>query len=480
MLPNTKFKELVFMVVIVYELQYLLIAKMKIPSSPPDFAKVLDELSASDLDKARRLITSFKATDSKGRYLHWDKLQHHEPPKGLTSAEWWTGIKFARIKTYKQISLLDKSNSQFVFSTPDFILENLHWLDKNATGNISGDIGVANPQMRNTYIIRSLINESIDSSQLEGAITTRKVAKEMLLTGRKPHDKSEQMIFNNYLTMQFIRENKNEKLTPAFILELHKILTDKTLENLTDAGAYRSTGDDIQIVDARDNTELHTPPNANELPKRMELLCRFANNESSKYFIHPILRAILLHFMLGYDHPFVDGNGRTARALFYWSALNSGYWLMEFISISHIIKQAPAQYGKAFLHTETDDNDTTYFIIHQINVIKKAIKALQEYIEKKAQEIKSAEKMLESTHRLRGDLNFRQKTLLRHALKHPGHVYKINEHQHTHDIAYDTARTDLLFMSDKLNFLIKHKKGRVFIFESPHDLQRKIEDTKGF
>jgi Fic family protein len=73
--------------------------------------------------------------------------------------------------------------------------------------------------------------------------------------------------------------------------------------------------------------------------------------------------------MLGYDHPFLDGNGRTARALFYWAAANNGYWLMEFISISQIIKQSPAQYGKSFLYSEYDENDVTYFIVHQLSVI---------------------------------------------------------------------------------------------------------------
>lgn len=52
-----------------------------------------------------------------------------------------------------------------------------------------------------------------------------------------------------------------------------------------------------------------------------------------------------LHFMLGYEHPFVDGNGRVARAMFDWAMLRNGYWLFEFISVSRIIRQAPAKYA---------------------------------------------------------------------------------------------------------------------------------------
>jgi Fic family protein len=60
-------------------------------------------------------------------------------------------------------------------------------------------------------------------------------------------------------------------------------------------------------------------------------------------FIHPVVRAIILHFMIGCGHLFVDGNGRTARALFYWSVLHQKYRLMEFISISCIGR------GKAYV-----------------------------------------------------------------------------------------------------------------------------------
>ena len=92
--------------------------------------------------------------------------------------------------------------------------------------------------------------------------------------------------------------------------------------------------------------------------------------------MHPAIRAIILHFWLAYDHPFIDGNGRTARALFYWLMLRHGYWLFEFISISEIILKAPVQYGEAFLYTETDQNDLTYFIIHQTEVIRKSMQSL--------------------------------------------------------------------------------------------------------
>jgi len=207
------------------------------------------------------------------------------------------------------------------------------------------------------------------------------------------------------------------------------------------------------------------------------MICEFANNSAESEFIHPVIKAITLHFMIGYDHPFVDGNGRTARALFYWAMARHGYWLMEFVSISSIIKHAPAKYGKAYLHTETDENDLTYFLIHQIEVIKEGITSLHEYLGRKAEELEDAEKLLDHS-KAKGKLNHRQLSLLKHALKHPDTIYKIQEHQSSHAISYQTARTDLLKMSDELNLLRKRKYGNSFVFVSPPDLRKKLSDKK--
>ena len=444
---------------------------MKIPVIPPN----INQIILDNKDLIFKILNDVKATDSKGRYLHWDKVRHLKPPEGLTSEQWWTGIKLHRKNLSKTLPFKGKHEPLFQFCAIDTIQEDLHWLDMNTAGTISIEKPVTNPNMRSTYLIKSLVEEAINSSQLEGASTTRNVAKEMIRQGREPRDKSEQMILNNYHAMQFIRDYKDEILTPSILFELHKILTEKTLNAPDKAGVLRSNEDEICVVDVSSSNILHKPPDASELKSRIGILCDFANGASASGFIHPVIRAIILHFMLAYDHPFIDGNGRTARALFYWSMINQGYWLIEFISISRIIKIAPVQYGKAFLHTETDDNDITYFIIHQLEVIKKAITDLHIYLEKKTKGIEYAQKTLCDAKNLGKKINFRQLALLRHALKHPRFLYKINEHQNSHGISYETARKDLLHMSDELKLLNKLKDGRAFVFISPSDLEDRIK-----
>ncbi len=450
---------------------------MKIPETPPDANKIIQE-AIKEPGEFEKLYNWAQPTDLKGRYLHWDKLRHLDPPGGFTIKKWWGAMKLARRNLYRPINLLDTDQNKFQYAIPDSVQKDLHELAKNATGNLSSNKEIVNPGLRKTYLIRSLINEAIYSSQLEGAATTTPIAKEMLRQGRKPKDNSEQMIQNNYFAMNFIADIKNESLTPSIVFELHRILTQATLKNPEDAGKFRTKEDDVVVMDPFDGVVLHVPPKPEELPERMERLCQFANEENSQIFINPLVKAIILHFILAYDHPFVDGNGRTARALFYWFAARQGYDLISFASISRVLKEEPGQYKRAFLYTETDQNDLTYFIIHQVSVIKKCIDGLFEFLKKESEEIKQAEKQLDGKKRLKRLLNYRQIALLKHALKSPRFIYTVYGHQNTHGIAYETARKDLMDMAKKWNLLNIQKDGKSYVFEAPKDLRERIELEK--
>jgi len=439
---------------------------MKLPHRPPDTSALFNHLEPGDIQEILHLQPGPLVKDA---YLHWDELRHRVPPDPLDHEKWWLGIKWARQAISKPLPLLDKGGLPFRFGSPEPILIDLHHIDQDAAGEIRSISEAATPAARDRYLLKSVIEEAITSSQLEGASTTRKVAAEMLRSGRRPKDRSEQMIFNNFMAMQAIQGFKDEPLTPDRILEVHRLVSEHTLDDPHDVGRLRRTND-IQVVNTDTGTILHQPPDYRELPERLKRLCAFANaGEDDRPFVHPVLRAILLHFMIGYDHPFADGNGRTARGIFYWSMLRSGYWLTEFISISHILRKAPAQYGRAYLLTETDGGDTTYFLIHQLATIRKAIQGLHDYLARKAREQRGAERMLAESPSLRGALNHRQKALLTHALKHPGTAYRIEEHQRTHAVVYQTARTDLLRLAG-LGLLEKVKEGRAFVFLAPEDL----------
>lgn len=442
---------------------------MKIPQQPPQFA---DFAAQIDPKRLRELLAHPAGPTINGRYAHWDKVRRLAPPAGLSPAEWWFTIKLARSALQQLLPLADSGGRYFVYGMPDPTAQLLHTLDRDAAGQIIISEQITTPEIRDQYVVSSLMEEAITSSQIEGAATTRFVAKEMLRSGRKPRDRSEQMIANNYAAMQKIREICHRPLTKQSLLDLHRILTEDTLESPDAVGRFRRGDEDVRVIDAFGEV-LHDPPRAHALDARIAALCEFANGKTPGNFVHPVVRAIVLHFLLAYEHPFVDGNGRCARALFYWSMLRAGYWLCEFISISNLIRKAPAAYGRAFLYTETDDNDLTYFLLYHLDLIRRAIDALQEYLKRKMSQVQEAERLVRNSQ----GLNHRQISLLGHALRHPNAVYTFASHQNSHAIVYQTARTDL-FDLQKRGLLQMQKSGRIYRFFPVPDLAQRMKKLK--
>lgn len=443
---------------------------MKLPRVPQ-----LDIAPARMGHLLRLLNSGAVQAEQAGRYLHWEELRHRPPPEDVTSEEWWAAITLVRSQLARGFPLLDTKGTPFRFAMTDTAQRLAHEIDRDASGKLSLPEDVATPVKREQYVVSSLVEEAFRSSQLEGASTTREVAKEMVRTQRAPRTKSEQMIFNNYRAMEWARAHASDELTPALLFTLHRIVTDGTLDNPEAAGRLRLVDEPVNVIDETTGDVLHTPPKAGELAKRLEKLCQFANADTSKgTFVHPVVRSILVHFWLAYEHPFVDGNGRVARALFYWAMLHRGYWLTEFLSISRVIFKARQQYDRAFLYSESDRNDATYFVLHQLQVIQKAIADLHSYLARKSQEVRQLEDAL----RGRSELNGRQLELLNRALHTPNTHFTIAGHQAMSEVVYQTARTDLLKLVE-LGYFEQHKSGKRLTFTPAPDLERLIRPRRG-
>lgn len=419
-----------------------------------DFLRVLDVVQRNPLQ----------------RYLHWDSLRHRTPPDRLTHEQWWFGVRLLRER--RLLSLTTPDNEPFTYGVPDEAQRILHFVDQRCAGEVAMDeVVIDDEQARQRYLVSSLMEEAIRSSQLEGASTSRQVAKELLRSGREPRDRGEQMILNNYRALTFMREEAGERLTPELVLALQRILTEGTLDDPDGAGRLQQPDEErVVVVDIDRGTVLHVPPPAAELPERLQRLCDFANApDDGERFVHPVVRAILLHFWLAYDHPFVDGNGRTARALFYWFMRTRGYWLVEFLSISRILRNAPRDYTRAFLYTETDGGDTTYFLLHQLRAIERAVHELHAYLQRKMREVRDVESLIAAD----ASVNSRQLTLLSDALRHPDRVYTFGAHAREHRVTHETARTDLTQLHRR-GLLERVRHGRGYRFSVPRDLERRL------
>lgn len=393
-------------------------------------------------------------------YLYWDKIKYLQDVALERFLKIDTPINFS-LWYIAKIRRRIISKREYIFSDPfedesytieyeyninDYLQQKLHYLDFHFGAGLQKEQLLTELEKKQ-YHNNALMEESIFSSMIEGAVTTRLKAKEMLRKERKPKNKSEQMIVNNYKTIQYISEHKEEEISIEKFYTLHSLVTENTLEE-ENVGIFRKTND-INVVNELTGEIVHTPPDFNELDNLMNSFCTFFNESSKEEFMHPIVKASILHFLIGYIHPFVDGNGRTARAIFYWYLLKNGYWLTEYLSISRVIMKTKTQYEKAYLYTEIDDMDVTYFIHYQVKVLTKAFEDLKEYVAKKKKEENNLVKFL----KLDG-INERQAEILHKIEKNRNKSFTIKEIENIYGVTNQTARTDIEELV-KMGFLKK-------------------------
>jgi Fic family protein len=437
----------------------------KLPERPPpDWNKALTAENAA-FTKDPRLQK--EVAEYNRRYLPWDELKYRIPDPERRTAT-WAVMKLLRVLRYEHVPF---RHLPLTYSFIPGIVRTLHTIDRYLSGTLR--IHDRTVTLEESYIINSLMEEAIASSMLEGAATTRKSAKEMLQKGKKPKNNAERMVLNNYETMRLIREKKDEALSPGFILDVHRTVTKGTV-NDEYAGHFRTTNE-VVVVDPNTGLVYHTPPDFSGIEGFIEELCAFANSDAAgiktgdETFIHPIIKGIILHYLIGYLHPFNDGNGRTARSIFYWYVLSQGYWLFEYMPISRVILRSKKKYPLAYLHTEYDESDVTYFLQYNLSCIDEALTDLLAYIERQ-QAVRKATRAI--TREIK-EINPRQANILREMMEHPDEYFTIRQVMQVYNTVYQTARTDLLRL-EELGYIIREKRGReyMFIFNEKSNLQR--------
>ncbi|MBI2611639.1 Fic family protein [Candidatus Gottesmanbacteria bacterium] len=422
----------------------------------PDLSKINPAKILDIFSKNNQEIGEVITNASEPKYLYWDSLKHIKPPKGLTIEEFWWLIKQIRQITSRKTPIKTEKGEYFAWIRPFSADENLHKIDVKIGGEIFQHYShIITPYGKQRLLTKSIIEESIASSQLEGAATTTPIAKKMLLENRSPRNKSERMIVNNYRTMQALKEKyKDEKLSDSILLEIHELITKDTLDSVN-VGRFRRNSDNITINDGINNI-FYFPPDENFVKEQLPELIQFANDEDGGSFMHPIIKAIFLHFWLGYLHPFYDGNGRLARTLFYWYLMKKGYWAIQYLPISLVIKNAYIEYGMSFVYSEQDGNDLTYFFDFHMRKLLLAMKNFDDYIHRKVQENSLLESILETKYKL----NDRQKELIRYILiKRVDNYITPSSYIELYKISKVTALKDLLELEAQ-KLVYRKKIGR--------------------
>lgn len=399
----------------------------------PDLTNI-NFLKIQKLLESNKIAEYLEATMNPA-YLYWDKVKYKKRPDELSAEEFWYLVKISRslTPTKQNTPVIDSNGENFTLITLNRFLEFLTEFDKVARSS-QVEFYSLTEHDKNYIIKNGFIDEAISSSQIEGANTTRRAAKKMILEGMKPKNTSEQMIINNYDAIKLI-ENELcfEKLDDNLMHRLHSTLTKNTLDK-KDIGRYRTDLDQIIVSGVTDETVYHIPPLEEKLKKDLIELFKYANNSNDK--THPVIKSIILHFWIGYLHPYVDGNGRLARALFYWHLLKNRYVLIGCFPLSSIIKKSRGQYRDAYVLSEQDDLDLTYFIDYNLKKLEQSLKDFNQFVRKLKDDLKKISKL---------DLGYNQRQfqLIKHLYSKRNDSVTIKSYTNQYSITRMTARKDL-------------------------------------
>nr|AKN37057.1 hypothetical protein [Vibrio cyclitrophicus]AKN38234.1 hypothetical protein [Vibrio splendidus] len=435
------------------------------PKEEHNLSVIFEKINALHPDKLGMYINYHQPVDSKGRYLPFDEFQYRVD-SGLEVDLAWAITKISRKPQYMKLLALGDDGVRCNFMLTPTIQKAISHADRHTTTGslewMSSKIGEKN---HFEYLLNDLIeDEAISSSQLEGAATTTVIAKDMLKRKRKPRTPDERMILGNFKMMKFAWENRKQPLSIDLILDMHREGTEDIDNDEYTPGSFRRT-DDIAVVDA-EGEAVHIPPLANNIEERLERVIEWTNAchddaDGSKY-IHPLVKAISLHFSIGYEHPFRDGNGRVARSLFYWYMFKNDYAAFRYIAISTLLKAAPVKYGKSYLYTETDNMDLTYFVEYQCGVILRAIGKFKDCYAKSLNEIEAFNSWIWDSG-LYKKLSEKQKVVFQVAKSGSAKYFTAANVKDNLDCSYNTASTVLNGLV-ALGVFGKEKNGREWLF----------------
>lgn len=404
-------------------------------------------------------------------YLHYDQLKRrYQDPEKVKAL--WSAMKLSRFLSSMYLHPLegDKDAGVIHINTTATIQKSCSMVDRMTSS--AAETERYEKFDAADYLMDELrLAESIASSQLEGAATTSRVALEMLKVGRKPRDEGEKMIMGNWHMMKYVSERGYEPFDTDELLKMHRVAIEGIDDEKYSPGKFRSAADAVVVADHEGNV-IHTPPAAETLSEALQKLCEFINipheQAEDETYLHPLVKACIIHFMIGYLHPFKDGNGRTARALFYWYMLKCGYTAFRYISISKLLKNAPAKYVRAYLYTETDDMDLTYFVNYQCEIVSRAVVEYIDYIKGIINTRTELRQWLYDSG-IFNEINSRQRDLATIAINQPGVLFTAMEVSTRMGVSENTARDDLKKLT-ALGLMRAMKEGKGNVYLSPKSL----------
>ncbi len=414
------------------------------------------------VEQFKFLNSKFWIETTQAKYIEPSKLKHLITNYGYKRTDWSQGLD-------KQVEGLRKINSfplfvssvekNFWYFQTDEITERITLIEKK--GEKLFRIVQKNMSFEKSFELDAQYEEAIMSAIYEGANTTRSEAQKFISNKEKPESVAHWMVLNNFKANEWIKNHCNLPLTKEIILDVHKIITKNTMskEDEPYCGKFRDDG----VVVGNEN--IHRGVDVEKIIPALEEVIDLVTN--NKRYIHPLIKGILLHYFIAYIHPFFDGNGRTARTIFYFKCLKHELNWVNFLSISAALKEVGKGYENSFKQVKENDWDLTYFIIYCLKSLERALEIVEEKIQKLCMIPKLKDHL---------NLSLTQISLLQRLYLHHLRMIDVKDHAKYIGKSDESARMELKKLV-ALDLLFEDKiKNRSYFYVNKQKLDQEIED----
>jgi Fic family protein len=287
---------------------------------------------------------------------------------------------------------------------------------------------------------KALILESHHSTHIEGTALSLEQAQNILegkkLKGINRDDEKE--LLNYKKAMDFIAKyiGIDDPIAEGIIRELHKVTVKGVRGEKADPGNYRKIQN--YVVNSLTREIIYTPPGPLEVPHLMREFVDWINRVED---VSPVLTAGIAQFQFVHIHPFIDGNGRTARLLSTLILYKTGYDFKRLFSISEYYDKDRPGYYKAIQTVRNNDMDMTVWLEYFVTGLRSQMEEIQE----KGKQIIKQDTALQKIKR--AGLNARQEKAIKYLLR-KGSI-SVNEYQSAVSCIRRTAQRDLDNLMEK-------------------------------
>lgn len=319
------------------------------------------------------------------------------------------------------------------------------------------------------FLVKIDIQEAIATSRVDGVSLPYRQAESLIRLDRKPRDGGERVIMNTYRAMSDIGAYVNERFSPELLREFYGRITDGV------DPATIARGPILSPLEPKEYAAL----SALHPDRHIADICAYANHELGDPDEHPAVRAFVVRGEMRRWLPLPDWNGNVASLVYRLYCLKHQYPVLAYLPFSRVLIdwregrirpphvmtcELPRQYVD-----QNGDEDHTPSVTLVLQLAHHELLELLNFTRVRKQR---DERMLAA---LQNDpsLNHRQRSILSRAIRHPDTDFNIRYHRINHNIAYATARADLLNLVEK-GYLVQQQRKKAFVFRPQRDLETRL------